>query len=580
MSDGRRAMAGVLLLCVAYVISVSVRGNGISSRNSSSPAAKAFPVAGGPPAPALEEKRRRVAELRAENEKLKAEQAGILNALKLQKASATQSTGSSSSSSSTTSTTNLRAFRPAPVQPAVAQPVPPARQAPVPGLHSQASSVFSGGAPASTASAANGGAGGGQLQPGQVVSFSSKQAGCNFAMDSNSWLSCTSDSSTPLQHRAFSVEDAGDGWVTLKSMAHDAALEMVPRTQPLAWVVRLASTSSSTNLRQHWRFQSGGLFNRENQAFVNVIVDAGNVVRGHGNTPNKNRAAGPEPSTSVLIRSHSAGEFEEDRRAVQHKLNAEAQEEQEVIQRIHALPRSTEKRVISYGLYGSNPKYVTGAIRNAELVPVYFPGWTARFYVDNTVPKHILDTLRAKGAEIVNVPDIKGNIAGMFWRFLVADDPTVDRYIVRDSDSRLNPRERLAVEEWIQSGKGIHTIRDHPNHDRPMNGGLWGGTKGAIKDITSMIRRFKDKQRYGGDLVFLTKMIWPMVKNNQIAHDAYTCSKYPNSHPFPTRRPANYQHVGQVFFENDKARMGDIDNFIRGRDTPMACRKHPEWKYG
>ena len=43
---------------------------------------------------------------------------------------------------------------------------------------------------------------------------------------------------------------------------------------------------------------------------------------------------------------------------------------------------------------------------------------------------------------------------------------------MRDSDSRLNPRERFAVEEWIQSGKAVHTIRDHPNHERPLNGGL------------------------------------------------------------------------------------------------------------
>eukprot|EP00964_Phaeocystis_antarctica_P107338 scaffold72078_cov51-Phaeocystis_antarctica.AAC.1 len=31
-----------------------------------------------------------------------------------------------------------------------------------------------------------------------------------------------------------------------------------------------------------------------------------------------------------------------------------------------------------------------------------------------------------------------------------------------------------------------------------------------------------------------------------MAHDAYSCNKYPNSRPFPTRRPADYQHVGQV----------------------------------
>jgi hypothetical protein len=60
----------------------------------------------------------------------------------------------------------------------------------------------------------------------------------------------------------------------------------------------------------------------------------------------------------------------------------------------------------------------------------------------------------------------------MFWRFLVADDPTVDRYIIRDADSRLNMREKLAIDEWIASGKKIHILRDHPNHgDFPISGG-------------------------------------------------------------------------------------------------------------
>ena len=71
---------------------------------------------------------------------------------------------------------------------------------------------------------------------------------------------------------------------------------------------------------------------------------------------------------------------------------------------------------------------------------------------------------------------------------------------MRDSDSRLNPRERFAVEEWIQSGKAVHTIRDHPNHERPLNGGLWGGTKGAVKGMTNLVKQFSNKQSYGGDL--------------------------------------------------------------------------------
>jgi len=37
-------------------------------------------------------------------------------------------------------------------------------------------------------------------------------------------------------------------------------------------------------------------------------------------------------------------------------------------------------RVISMSLYGSERRYIVGAIRNAQLAPVIFPGWQIRFY--------------------------------------------------------------------------------------------------------------------------------------------------------------------------------------------------------
>jgi hypothetical protein len=145
----------------------------------------------------------------------------------------------------------------------------------------------------------------------------------------------------------------------------------------------------------------------------------------------------------------------------------------------------------------------------------------------------------------------------------------------------LNPRERFAVEEWIDSGKAVHTIRDHPNHDRPINGGMWGGVKNAIPGgMERLIKKWSRRDAYGADLHFLTRAVWPLIKSNQIAHDAYSCSKYPNSHPFPTQRPANFQHVGQVFFQDDSPRMSDIDCCMRGREAPMQCRKDKSWVYG
>ena len=50
------------------------------------------------------------------------------------------------------------------------------------------------------------------------------------------------------------------------------------------------------------------------------------------------------------------------------------------------------------GLYGKQPKYTLGAVRNAETVHKYFPGWTTRFYVRRDVHPDIVQKLRELGA--------------------------------------------------------------------------------------------------------------------------------------------------------------------------------------
>ena len=48
--------------------------------------------------------------------------------------------------------------------------------------------------------------------------------------------------------------------------------------------------------------------------------------------------------------------------------------------KIQTLPKSNENRVISFTLYGNDKKYTLGAIKNAEVAPLYYPGWKLRFY--------------------------------------------------------------------------------------------------------------------------------------------------------------------------------------------------------
>lgn len=260
---------------------------------------------------------------------------------------------------------------------------------------------------------------------------------------------------------------------------------------------------------------------------------------------------------------------------------AEAAElDKQYIEKIHKFSTSSEKRVISFGLYGQNEKYTLGAIENSKLAKVYFPGWICRFYVTSDVETKIVDALKAEGAEVLPIPNGSGYASGMFWRFMVAVDPEVDRYIIRDVDSRLNSRDRIAVEDWIKSGKEIHILRDHVNHCIPMNGGMWGGVKGALPYIGDRIDSWKNRDVYMADLHFLEDKVWPDVQHKQLSHDSYCCDRYPNAKPFPTRRFATYQHVGQVFDAQGNPRLADIDGFIRGVPVPSSCRKKADWIYG
>ena len=101
----------------------------------------------------------------------------------------------------------------------------------------------------------------------------------------------------------------------------------------------------------------------------------------------------------------------------------------------------------------------------------------------------------------------------------------MDRFIVRDSDSRLNARDAFAVNEWIRLGLPVHSVHDHPNHERPLNGGLWGGRKGFLQEaggagfekvsMAQLVSEYWNKDSYGADLSFLGDVIWPLVKVSQ-----------------------------------------------------------------
>lgn len=101
--------------------------------------------------------------------------------------------------------------------------------------------------------------------------------------------------------------------------------------------------------------------------------------------------------------------------------------------------KSPTKNVISFSLYGKNDRYTNGAIENAKLAPEIYPGWQVYIYHDNTVPSATLTELSSiPHVRLFNVSVSLAKTNSMAWRFMVALDPDISAYIIRDIDSRLS----------------------------------------------------------------------------------------------------------------------------------------------
>lgn len=211
--------------------------------------------------------------------------------------------------------------------------------------------------------------------------------------------------------------------------------------------------------------------------------------------------------------------------------------------------------------------YTQGAIKNALLYPRMLPGWRVIVYCASDVPKDTMLKLKQAGADVRQGPAAVAN--AMFHRFLILDDPAVERAIIRDADSRPTEREVAALKEWLASSKPFHSMSDNPHHHLPLGGGLWGCDfskfKGEpphlLRHVTEAViksrlakKPYQREHSYGLDQTFLTHFIWPLAKEHGVLrHDSCCRHIFRDAIPFPT--PASYadlSFVGEILDHNDQ----------------------------
>jgi len=218
-------------------------------------------------------------------------------------------------------------------------------------------------------------------------------------------------------------------------------------------------------------------------------------------------------------------------------------------------------KLLSFAVWGSDPKYLLGAIKNVFLAKDIYPDWKCRFYVSQEVPfPWVYNLKKNKNVEVVQLPEL-GDWTFSFNRFLPMSEPEVEVMISRDIDSRLSMREKTAVDEWLASDKGFHIMKDHPWHyTYPILAGMFGCKRGTIKNISNDVDMFEKINWYHSDQEFLKQIIYPRIKDNVIIHDDWC------HNPFPLQREG-YEFVGQVFDENDNTILEHVEILRRHCET-------------
>ena len=262
--------------------------------------------------------------------------------------------------------------------------------------------------------------------------------------------------------------------------------------------------------------------------------------------------------------------------------------------------RGAGQKIISFSFYGSpnstkgkERKYFQGIEDNLRLLPRHYPGWTIRVYYDLEQEDPVLTSLCELTCANPNI-DIchvrnnpaSGDISKIFamnWRFFPALDPQVDILASRDLDSRINSRERAAVDDWMKTKKHFHFMRDNPAHGIEILGSGWAVRLGpgdslvremfkqSFKQASRDSMFWAERQAYGPDQGFLKRYIWPWAKWSAVSHDSYFCHHFPRTSPFPTRRKNSTNNFVAAI-------VGAGDYLIT--PCPEACRPklHKDWE--
>lgn len=214
------------------------------------------------------------------------------------------------------------------------------------------------------------------------------------------------------------------------------------------------------------------------------------------------------------------------------------------------------KQAIAFSLYGSDLRYLVGAIKNAIIADqILDDEYELVFFVGASVPAWVVSTLRLFSNVQIIQTDAPEDHTAKLWRFL-ACELDYDIVAFRDADARLSLRELHAHEEFLESGLDAHIMKDHPiGHNYPINAGMFTVRSALFKDIRALMESADISSYYTQDQDFLRNLIYPRIQFSCFIHDEFYDTDVEGKSlrkPYVLGPVNEVSHIGAALDENDK----------------------------
>lgn len=216
-------------------------------------------------------------------------------------------------------------------------------------------------------------------------------------------------------------------------------------------------------------------------------------------------------------------------------------------------------KIISFALFNhpsakpfERMAYVRNFFWNCRMIRLIYPEWKIALHLDGETLNEfeaLWKWLQDNNGVTVYIPAGHQSVPlckGMLWRMMPCFLQDVTHVLCRDADALVTYREAQRVQQWLEGGRGCHSILDNPAHSGLM-GGMVGFDTAKLKAATSwqtwdqMIEGWDLSQR-GSDQNLLNQRVLPHMKTETHVHDSRE-----QNHLLPASLPG----VDQKFWESN-----------------------------